>query len=154
MAIRRKSAINFFAIGAWILIGTMAVLIISPVAFLIYGSLNVSDLGEPPVFNISNYVRAFSSSETITLTINTISYAFGSSFLAIALATGLAVITTRTNTPFRVFFRFMPLMNLIAPAFVTTIGWLYLLSPQTGLINTFFMKLDAPGPLLNMSTSP
>jgi len=121
-----------------LVIMVMGILIISPVAALLFGSFWSSRPGTPGYLTIDNYVKTFTDVRSLSLLTNSLFYSFGSALLAISLGIIIAFITGRTDTPLRGFFTYIPFLSLITPGIVNSIAWIYLLSPNTGLINVFF----------------
>jgi iron(III) transport system permease protein len=68
--------------------------------------------------------------------LNSVVFALGSCAVSFLIGTSLAWIIERTDTPFRRFFFTVALVPIIVPGIVTTIAWLFLLSPQIGWINS------------------
>lgn len=121
-----------------LVITVMGVLIILPVASLLFGSFWSSRPGAPGYLTLDNYVKTFTDVRSLRLLTNSLFYSFGSALLATSLGTIIAFITSRTDTPLRGFFTYIPFLSLITPGIVNSIAWVYLLSPNTGLINVFF----------------
>jgi iron(III) transport system permease protein len=71
------------------------------------------------------------------------------------IGTTLAWIIERTDTPFRRLFYTVAVVPIIVPGIVTTIAWLFLLSPQIGWINSMARAMfGLQGPLFNVYTLP
>jgi len=124
-----------------LIILVMSVLIAIPIVYLMFGSLWSSRPGSPGSFTLGNYLKAFSEGNSLNLLINTLIFATGSALLATCVATVLAFITSRTDTPLKGVFTFIPLLPLIVPGVVENLAWIYLLRPKTGLINMFLVDL-------------
>ena len=152
----RPAALHFHvdARYLWValIIVVLAWLTIVPIVRLVVGSLTDPATGE---FTLANYARVYSSPSTRDLFINTIVFAIGSCAVSFLLGTALAWIIERTDTPFRRFFYVVAIVPIIVPGIVTTIAWLFLLSPQIGWINsmakTAFGLTDSP---FNVYTLP
>jgi len=131
----------------------MGVLILLPVASLLFGSLWSSRPGAPGYLTFENYVRTFTDIRSLRLLSNSLFYSFGAALLATSLATAIAFITSRTDAPLRGFFTYIPFLSLITPGIINNIAWVYLLRPKTGLINIFVTEyLGLPTPLFNIYT--
>lgn len=116
----------------------LAVLTALPIAMLVFGSLRIE--GQAGL-SLGNYAVAYGSARTYSLFFNSFVYAFGAAFVAIVLGTGLALVVERTNTPLRRWFFTLGLVPLIVPGIVNTIAWIFLLSPQIGLVNRALMAV-------------
>ncbi len=131
-----------------VIIGT---LIAIPVGSLLFGSFWSSRPGVSGYFTFENYINAFSDVRSIKLLVNSLAFALGSGLLATSIATVLAFITTRTDTPFSRVFTYIPFLPLIVPGMIENLAWIYLLRPKTGLINIFLMdNLSLASPPFNI----
>lgn len=115
----------------------MGYLAIIPLYYLLGSSLWSSRPGLPGQLTIENYFRAFTSPFLSPLLYNSLLFAAGSTAVALVLATPLAWIFERTNTPFRRSLSIIALVPFIIPGVVHTMAWLLLLSPRVGLVNEF-----------------
>lgn len=131
------------------------ILVMYPVVFVIYGSFIDAPPGRPGPLTEKNYVTTFTDVKTLNLLINTLTYAFGSATFSVLIATILAVIGVRTDTPLRGILSYVPFLPLILPGMVDNLVWIYLLSPRTGLINIslmdFFGLKSAPFDIYTMA---
>src|SRR5919197_1649700 len=116
-----------------LLVAVLAWMSLVPVARLVLGSVTDVDTGQ---LTVANYARVYGSSPTYDLLANSLMFALGSCALSFAIGTTLAWIIERTDTPLRRFFYTVALVPIIVPGIVTTIAWLFLLSPQIGWINS------------------
>ncbi|MCL5316816.1 MAG: iron ABC transporter permease [Thaumarchaeota archaeon] len=119
---------------------SMCVLITMPTVALFFGSLWSANPGEPGHLTLDNYVATFSEARSLGLLLNSMVFALGSAFLATAIATIIAFITSRTDTPLARVFTYVPFFTLVIPTLVDALAWVYLLTPRTGLINLFFTQ--------------
>ncbi len=111
----------------------ISVFFVTPLIFLVYGSL-------VPNFRSTHYtlsflIQVFSSPRTPVLLEGTLEYAVGTVVLAIGLSAPYAWLVVRTSLPGKRFLRLLPIFPLILPNFVAAIAWIFLLSPQIGLLN-------------------
>ncbi|MFX0197914.1 MAG: ABC transporter permease, partial [Candidatus Hodarchaeota archaeon] len=121
----------------------LSVLVVTPVAALIYGSLStVGLIGQTGGgFTLDNYITVITDPETYTLFLNSLTYAFGASIISLFLGFLLSWIVFRTNTPFRRLFEVISIVPYIIPGILYIISWMFLLSPHMGIINKFLMSL-------------
>ncbi|MDA4129906.1 MAG: iron ABC transporter permease [Thaumarchaeota archaeon] len=75
------------------------------------------------------------ASRTPALLAGTLEYALGTVLLTIVLAAPYAWLVVRTNVPGKSFLRLLPIFPLVLPNLVGAISWIFLLSPQIGLVN-------------------
>src|SRR4051812_31151460 len=76
-------------------------LILVPLLALIIFSLRSGAPWSPGAFTLNNYVVAYGSSQTYAMLGRTFVFALASTCLSLAIATGLAFLTERTDIPFR-----------------------------------------------------
>ncbi|HEV7662254.1 MAG TPA: iron ABC transporter permease, partial [Chloroflexota bacterium] len=135
-----------------LLIVVLGWLTVVPVIRLVIGSLTDLQTGE---YTLANYARVYSSPSTWDLLFNSVAFALGSCVVAFVIGTTLAWIIERTDTPFRRIFYTVAIIPIIVPGIVTTIAWLFLLSPQIGWINSMARAaFGLEGPLFNVYTLP
>ncbi len=116
-------------------------LVAAPISMLVFGSIWSAAPGDPGELTLANYANLVNDPYTMTLAANTVLYSAGAALLALTIGTVLAFIVARTNTPFRNAFFFVPTMIFILPGMMDNIGWIYLLSPRTGLLNVVLMNI-------------
>ncbi len=119
----------------------VAFFVVTPIAFLVFGMFWTAPPGRPGQFTTSFVTRAFSAGQALPLLANTLIFAMGSTVLTLLLATSFVFIAYRTDTPGARIFETLPIIPLVFPSMLIDIAWSFLLSPRTGLINTFIMKL-------------
>ncbi|MFQ5849943.1 MAG: ABC transporter permease [Candidatus Binatia bacterium] len=119
----------------------VAYLALVPLIMLLYGSLRSSPPGIPGVFTLSKFQKAYSNPRIYQSIWNTLVFSLGVTSFACTLGTLLAWITERTNTPLRGVIFLLSVIRIIVPGILTTISWIFLLSPKIGLINLSLMKV-------------
>lgn len=120
-----------------VIVALVSYLAIVPILFLTVGSfMTPSVAGEPGHFTLNNYIKAYTDPRTLSLFRTSVLYAAGSSLVAFTFGTILAWMTERTNTPMRSLFYALSIVPLIIPGILFTISWIFLLSPEIGIINT------------------
>ena len=119
----------------------VAYLALVPLLMLLYGSLRSSPPGIPGVFTLDKLQQAYSNPRIYQSMWNTLIFSVGVTFFAATLGTLLAWITERTNTPLRGLIFLLSVIRIIVPGILTTIAWIFLLSPKVGLVNLGLSKL-------------
>jgi iron(III) transport system permease protein len=113
--------------------------VITPLIFLVWGSLKTVRPGAAGFFSLdftlSNYVRAFSQGQFSSAVLNSVLYSTGAALGALLLATFLAWITERTDTPARSMIYGLSIVGLVIPGILTVVSWIFLTSPNIGLLN-------------------
>jgi iron(III) transport system permease protein len=136
----------------WVVIGACVVftvyIAVIPLVFLLWQSFRTPQTAAADaVFTVANYVDAYGSSDTWTLLWNSLKFAFGTSVFAFVVGTLLAWMNERTNTPFKSIFFALSLIPLVIPGILFTVAWIFLASPQIGIINVAlqgWLGLQAP----------
>ncbi|MBI2184088.1 MAG: iron ABC transporter permease [Thaumarchaeota archaeon] len=105
---------------------------------LIYGSLRASSPLDPrgdPRITADNYIRVFTDPTTLSLLQNTLVYAVASTLTSLLVGTSLAWLFARTNVGFKRFFEIIIIVPIMIPPLVAAFSWIFLLSPNVGIIN-------------------
>ena len=114
--------------------------VVTPLAFLVWGSLKTVRPGASGFFNlnltVSNYVRAFSQGDFPSAVLNSLIYSAGAAVGALLLAIPLAWITQRTDAPGRSVIYGLSIVGLVIPGILTVVSWIFLASPNIGLLNS------------------
>ncbi|MDW7978327.1 MAG: iron ABC transporter permease [Candidatus Caldarchaeum sp.] len=127
--------------------------ILQPAAFLLFGSFWSAPPGRPGYITTSNYAEVLRDPFLGRVLFNTFVFAAGASLIAIALGSTLAFLATRTDVPFKKAIIYSPILTFAMPSSVEGMGWTFLLSPRTGLVNVAFMRLTGiEEPLVNLYT--
>lgn len=116
-------------------------LTVVPLGMLILGSLKVEVARGVEALSLRNYLAAYGSARTFELLGTSLVFALGSCLLAFGLGTFLAWVVERTNTPFRGSLYVLTLVPLVIPGVLSTIAWIFLLSPRIGFVNVSLVKL-------------
>lgn len=128
-------------------------LVLQPAAFLFFGTVWSSAPGRPGHLTFSNYIELFNDKFLGTVLLNTFVFAAGSALLATVVGSTLAFLASRTDVFFKKAVVYASLSTFAIPSSVESIGWTYLLSPRTGLVNMAYMRLTGfEEPLVNLYT--
>lgn len=113
--------------------------VVTPLIFLIWGSFKTVRPAAPGFFDfhltLSNYVRAITEPQFISAIVNSFIYSAGSALGALFLATLLAWVTERTEVPGRPVVYGLSIVGLVIPGILTAVSWIFLASPNIGLLN-------------------
>ncbi len=135
--VRAKRAWRPGALWNWkvsALVALLSFLTLYPILMLLYGSLHSTPPGEAGTFNLAGY-RALFTAETAGVLANTIGIALVKTVLAMSLATALAWIIARTDTPGRGALEVLITLPFFIPPILTAMAWGMLGNPQVGTIN-------------------
>ncbi len=134
LRLRRPTVAPYHVVLGLLVLG-LAWLTVVPIARVFIASFTSTRSAFNGALTLANYGRIFGDPTTYELLGSSFVFALGSCALGCGLGTGLAWVIERTNTPWRRMFYVLALVPLIVPGIVTTIAWIFLLSPQTGAIN-------------------
>ena len=109
-----------------------------PIGLLIYGSLRTGSPLDPRGdrrITFDNYLRVFSDPVTFGLLQNTFVYALASTLLSLFIGTSLAWVFARTNIGLKRLFEVIIVIPIMIPPLVAAFSWIFLLSPNVGILN-------------------
>jgi iron(III) transport system permease protein len=127
-------------IFAFLLVGSLVLLLAYPVGLLFVKSFVASRPGQPTVWTIHGWTAAFTDARLPIALGNTFSLAFVRVAISSALAIFFAWVVTRTDTPFTGLIEVMLWLGFFLPLLPMTMGWILLLDPHNGLINKFLVN--------------
>jgi ABC-type Fe3+ transport system permease subunit len=84
---------------------------------------------------LDNYVTAYANPDTYSTLVNSLVFGVSSAVATFVVATVLAWLVERTDTPFRRVFMVVAVAPLILPGVLEAIAWVFLLAPRSGYIN-------------------
>ena len=125
----------------FVLSGVVLYLTLVPLIMILYGTFTDGPPGTDVSFTLKNYVKAYGSAALFHSAFNSIVFAVASGLISFVLGGFLAWVTERTNTPFKTVIYLLVLFPFIVPGILTTISWVFLLSPTIGVLNQFFVFL-------------
>lgn len=96
-------------------------------------------------FSFSGFERAYGDGQIFELVGNSLQFAVGTTVLSLVLGTAMAYVYTRTDAPFKGLLLATASIPLIIPGILYTIAWIFLASPQIGLVNKAIEPVLGPG---------
>ena len=119
-----------------LILGAVAVIVaylaIVPLWFLIQGTfLDTNDNS----FTLGGFSRAYTDENAVEMLGNSIWFAIGSAVLSLVVGTTLAFLNVRTDVPFKALFFAASIVPLVIPGILYTVAWIFLASPDIGLLN-------------------
>lgn len=115
-------------------------LIVLPLLATAWISITVGIPGQGE-YSLNNYMRVLTDSFGYRAILNTLMFALACTAMALILAVSLAWAVARTDLPFRHGITMMLGMILVIPGFLQAMGWVFLLSPNIGILNQLLMGL-------------
>jgi iron(III) transport system permease protein len=145
---RRRIRIDGAFVAMSLVTLIVAFLVLFPIGMLLFGSFWSARPGFPGTLTLNNYIQAYTDPETYRVLFTTVALVGAKTVLAVTMASVLAWIVTRTDTPFRGTLEILLTLPFFIPGLLEAIGWILLLSPNTGTINVWLRSLfglsDAP----------
>ncbi|HEX9879519.1 MAG TPA: ABC transporter permease subunit, partial [Candidatus Binatia bacterium] len=124
-----------------VLIGFMGFYILYPLALILINSFNVATIAEPPVYGFGAWIEAFSEYGVREALWNTLKVTVVRQSVVFVIGVFIAWVLARTNIPFSRGFEFFFWIAFMLPSVATTYGWMLLLDPDTGLVNSWFSDM-------------
>jgi len=128
----------------------LAYLVLPPFFFILHTSL-VTDRGlQAGSFTLQHFMNIVDSlGDVQTLLANSMIFSVGSAGVAICYGTALAWLAERSNAPFRTLAYMTAYVSFAIPGIIKVVGWIMLLGPKAGILNSFVMPITG-APLLNI----
>jgi iron(III) transport system permease protein len=124
-----------------VLIGFMGFYVLYPLTLIVINSFNTATIAEPEVWGLGAWRQAFAEPGIWRSLWNSVK--IGIVLQVVALPTGIFVawLLARTNILFPNFFEFGFWISFFLPGLATTFGWMLMLDPSTGLINSWLRQV-------------
>ncbi len=103
-------------------------------------------------FTLGGFSRAYGNDRIWELIGNSLWFAVGSAALSLVVGTALAYFNVRTDVPFKALFFAASIIPLIIPGILYTISWIFLASPDIGLLNVLAEPLTGGRPIFDVFT--
>jgi iron(III) transport system permease protein len=126
-------------------------LVLTPLCLMILNSFQTARPGEPIVWGLEGWAKAFSTQGIVKAMYNTFSLAITRQAIALLIGSFFAWLIARTDIPMKGFLEFLFWLSFFLPALPETMGWILLLDPKYGLLNQGLMALGiVTQPLFNI----
>ena len=123
------------------LIGLMGFIVVYPLILILINSFNTATIAEPPVYGLKAWRDAFSEYGIWRSLWNSVKIGIVLQVIALPLGIFVSWLLARTNILFANVFEFGFWISFFLPSLATTFGWMLMLDPSTGLINTWLRQL-------------
>jgi len=134
-----------------VLIVVVAFLVLTPLFLMILNSFQTARPGQPIVWGMEGWVKAFSTPGIVKAMTNTFTLAITRQTIALFIGAFFAWLIARTDIPMKGMLEFFFWLSFFLPALPETMGWILLLDPKYGLLNQGLMNLGIVGqPLFNI----
>src|SRR6266571_9256775 len=118
-----------------ILIIVVAFLVVTPLFLMILNSFQTARPGQPIVWGMEGWVKAFSTPGIIKAMTNTFTLAITRQTIALFIGAFFAWLIARTDLPMKGLLEFFFWLSFFLPALPQNMGWILLLDPKYGLLN-------------------
>jgi iron(III) transport system permease protein len=119
----------------------VAALTAVPVLLLLFNSFNVSRPGEGSHYGLANWRQAMSDPQLGTAIWNTLRLGVVRTLIAVVIATILSYLIARTDMPGRRMVEVSLWFAFFIPPLSMTLGWIVLLDPSNGVVNTLLRSV-------------
>lgn len=128
-----------------LIVGVVALVIcylaLVPLFYLIWGTF----FDENGV-SFGGFARAYGNNRIGELVGNSLWFAAGAAVFSLTVGTSLAYLNVRTDVPFKALFFAASIVPLIIPGVLYTISWIFLASPEIGLLNAALSPIVGSAP--------
>jgi len=138
---KKISPLNWGMFLMIVLIGFMGFYILYPLLLILINSFNVATIADPPEYGFGAWVEAFSEYGVKEALWNTIKVTVIRQSIVFVIGVFIAWVLARTKIPFARGFEFFFWISFMLPSVATTYGWILLLDPDTGLVNSWFNNI-------------
>ncbi|HVR17715.1 MAG TPA: ABC transporter permease subunit, partial [Candidatus Limnocylindrales bacterium] len=136
------------------MIGLLAVvgfLVLTPLFLMILNSFQTARPGQPIVWGMEGWVKAFNTPGILKAIGNTFTLAITRQTIALFVGSFFAWLIARSDIPMKGMLEFFFWLSFFLPALPETMGWILLLDPKYGLLNQGLMSLGViSNPLFNI----
>ena len=113
-----------------------------PVVLILINSFNVAGIGQPAEWSLDNWRSAFSNPSIWGALRNTFFIYFSYTIVAFPSAVMIAWVLARTKIKWSYGLEFMFWVPFMMPSIATTTGWIILLDPHIGFLNSLLTNLS------------
>src|SRR5687767_6384279 len=133
-----------------LLIVVVAFLVVTPLFLMILNSFQTARPGQPIVWGLEGWGKAFTTPGIVKAMTNTFTLAITRQAIALLIGAFFAWLIARTDIPMKGTLEFFFWLSFFLPALPETMGWILLLDPKYGLLNQGLMGLGLSQPLFNI----
>jgi iron(III) transport system permease protein len=139
------------SIAMTLLLILVGFLVLTPLALMIFNSFQTARPGEPIVYSVDGWYRAFTTPGIVMAMANTFRLAITRQVIALLIGAFFAWLIARTDMPMKGTLEFLFWLSFFLPALPETMGWILLLDPKYGLLNQALIGLGTiKEPLFNI----
>jgi len=124
-----------------VLIAFMGFYVLYPLVLILINSFNTATIAEPPAYGLKAWQEAFSEPGIWRSLWNSIKIGLVLQVVALPLGIFISWLLARTNILFAGALEFGFWISFFLPGLATTFGWMLMLDPSTGLINSWLRQV-------------
>jgi len=126
-------------------------LVLTPLFLMILNSFQTARPGQPIVWGVEGWVKAFTTPGILKAMTNTFTLAIARQSIALVVGSFFAWLIARTDIPMKGMLEFFFWLSFFLPALPETMGWILFLDPKYGLLNQALINLGLVSqPLFNI----
>jgi iron(III) transport system permease protein len=133
-----------------LLLVVVGFLVLTPLFLMILNSFQTARPGQPILWGLEGWIKAFSTPGIVNAMTNTFTLAITRQAIALLIGAFFAWLIARTDIPLKGTLEFFFWLSFFLPALPETMGWILLLDPKYGLLNQGLMGLGLSQPLFNI----
>ena len=135
--------------------GIAALAIVGLLSMVVWMSLRTGVPGQVSSYNLNNYTLLLTDPYSYRVMMTTLGFAGVTIAVSVPLGFVFAWFIERTDLPHKALAMSLLGSGILFPTFLKAMGWVFLLHPRIGIINTFLMRLfDLKNAPLNIATLP
>lgn len=124
-----------------ILLALVGFLVLTPLGLMIFNSFQIARPGQPVVYGLDGWVKAFTTPGILGAMGNTFTLAITRQVIALVIGAFFAWLIARSDIPMKGLLEFFFWLSFFLPALPQTMGWILLLDPKYGLLNQGLMAV-------------
>jgi iron(III) transport system permease protein len=143
--VRLRRLLSADALLPLVLLTVTSVMVLYPLAMVLYGSVKDSAPGQPGEFTLAHWRAVLFDVSTFRVLMNSILIALPRTVLALALATAFAWCIARTTTPGKRLLEGLLVFLFFLPELPWVLAWMLLGAPNVGLLNQWIRAIFPGG---------
>jgi len=139
---RSRARPDFLPAGIFGAVIVLSIVILGTLLVVLWTSFLDGPLDEAATTTtLANYREIFEDAHTWTVILNTLAFSTISTIVALIFGVPAAWLAERTDLPGKTALFILMTIGLVIPGFATAMGWLFLMHPRIGILNTFFIRV-------------
>lgn len=133
---------DFLPSGMYGAVIVLSIVILGTLLMVLWTSFLDGPLDEAETTaTLGNYREIIEDEQTWSVILNTLSFSTISTLVALLFGVPAAWLAERTDLPGKTGLFVLMTIGLVIPGFATAMGWLFLMHPRIGILNTLFIRV-------------